>query len=417
MKRIFVIVSLLTSITVNNSLAQKSGWNYHFSGFVDPQLFFDTRKVVSGREGQMLFYPAPQLLDADGNDLNAIPSLNMLAITTRLGLRINAPDLGETHVSGYVEGDFTGSTESGINMLRLRHAYLEMKRNKSSLLLGQYWHPLVVHELMPGTRPLNMGVPFHPYSRYVQARYTYTSDSWLFAAVAAFQLDNASDGPAGKSSLYLRNSCYPELNLQMRYLWKSGQIGLMVQEEIIKPRDYATDPVTLARYKTGTLLPSTSFSLFFGQKIGNYKLNFQALYGDNLYEQALLGGYVEMPFDTVTHSHSYEALGCFTTWADFRRSNGKWRPGIFGGYGYNVDFGKNLKNGSVVYGRGFDIYYLWRVQPQIGFYPTDWLNFFAEIEYTAARYGEKLSNSSEFYYRSSYMVSNTRFILSAVLNF
>ena len=417
MKRNLLVVSLLFLLAVNNSHAQKEGWGYHFSGFVDPQLFMDSRKVVCGREGEMLFYPAPRLLDADGKDLNAVPSLNMVAITARLGLKINAPDLGLWKNSGYVEGDFTGSTESGINMLRLRHAYLEMKKEKSSLLLGQYWHPLVVHELMPGTRPLNMGIPFHPYSRYVQARYSYASSSWLFAAVAAFQLDNASDGPQGKSSLYLRNSCLPELNLQLRYLWDGGLVGVMAQEVVIRPRDYATDPITLQRYQTRTMFAAPAFSVFAKQRVGQYQLNFQALYGDNLYEQGMLGGYIESPYDTLSHSYSYQPLGCATAWADFRRSSGKWRPGIFGGYGLNLDFGKKLENGSSVYGRGFDIEHLWRVQPQLGYYPTDWLNFFVEIEYTAARYGEKLTEGNLSFYRSSYTVSNTRFILSAVLNF
>ena len=180
---------------------------YHFSGFVDPQLFMDSRQVVGGRESQMLLYPAPRKLDSKGNDENAVPNLNMLAITTRLGMEINAPEkVGRYAVSGYVEGDFTGSTEAGINMLRLRHAYVQFCRGEfreERLLLGQYWHPLVVPEIMPGTRPLNMGLPFHPYSRYVQARYERGGRHIRWATTAAFQLDNSSLGPEGRSTEYL----------------------------------------------------------------------------------------------------------------------------------------------------------------------------------------------------------------------
>ncbi|MBP5396310.1 MAG: hypothetical protein J6Y34_04885, partial [Bacteroidales bacterium] len=168
---------LLAMLPVMTVIAQQTGWNYHFSGFVDPQLFMDSRQVVGAREGQLSFYPAPRLPDVNGNDLNAVPNLNMLAITTRLGLRIKAPDWGATKVSSYLEGDFTGSNEAGINMLRLRHAYISLQRERSEWLFGQYWHPLVVPEIMPGTRPLNMGIPFHPYSRYVQGRYLCRSSA------------------------------------------------------------------------------------------------------------------------------------------------------------------------------------------------------------------------------------------------
>ena len=114
MKRNILIVSLLFLLAVNNSHAQKEGWGYHFSGFVDPQLFMDSRQVVGARESELLFYPVPKDLDAEGNDLNAVPNLNMLAITTRLRLKVDAPMLGEWSTSAYVEGDFTGSTENGI---------------------------------------------------------------------------------------------------------------------------------------------------------------------------------------------------------------------------------------------------------------------------------------------------------------
>ena len=99
-------------------------FTYKMSGFIDPQFWMDTREVVSAREEQMLFYPAPKKLDADGNDINAQPSNNALAITARIGMKINAPDALNAKISGYLEGDFTGATNDGINMLRLRHKRL-----------------------------------------------------------------------------------------------------------------------------------------------------------------------------------------------------------------------------------------------------------------------------------------------------
>ncbi len=424
MKRILFAISFLLFFMVNNSMAQKSSWKYHFSGFVDPQLFYDTRQVVGGRETQMLLYPAPRDLDAEGQDLNAAPNLNMLAITTRMSLSIQAPDkVAGFQASGFVEGDFTGSTEAGINMLRLRHAYLLLDNSASSFLLGQYWHPLVVPEIMPGTRPLNMGMPFHPYSRYVQARYQYRTSQqpvrFQVEAVAAFQLDNASIGPNGKTTSYLRTASLPEGNLKMKLCWgeKNPQfIGVMANAEVLRPRTFVLD-ASAQRHQTRTSFPSFAFSFFGRHDFGQWSLRYQFLKGDNLYEQSLLGGYVESALDTLSNTYTYDPFGCATVWFDFRRMQGKWRPGLFCGYGANTDFGRITDEGSTVFGRGYDIDYLWRIQPQLGYFPLDWLNFFAEIEYTAVRYGEKNTSEGGFCYKSSYSVDNYRFILSAVFNF
>lgn len=421
MKRISIFV--LALFCGMGLFAQREGFQYHFSGFVDPQLFFDTRQVVGAREGELLFYPAPKDLDAEGNDLNAVPNLNMLAITTRLGMKVDAPEIGKWKTGAYVEGDFTGSNESGINMLRLRHAYLSFRRDRSTVLLGQFWHPMVVHELMPGTRPLNMGMPFHPYSRYVQARYSYrTCEYYPFLrvdATAAFQLDNSSSGPSGKSTEYLRNTALPEGNVQLWYGWNGdytfNTVGCMMNAEVLQPRRFVTDVEGL-QHKSETVFPSFAFSLFGWHIYRSWRLCYQGIVGDNLFEQGMLGGYLE----TLSSSglgYDYEPFGCAAVWADFRRIEGKWRPGLFAGYTRNLFFGRSFDGDAAVYGRGFDIDNVWRVQPQVSYHPFDHLFFCAEIEFTSATYGEKLSNGFTSEYHAGYAVSNTRFIFSAVCCF
>ncbi|MBO4281944.1 MAG: hypothetical protein J5873_01960 [Bacteroidales bacterium] len=423
--RKYVFFFLFLSTVCNPWLfAQRKGFEYHFSGFVDPQLFMDSRQVVGGRESQMLLYPAPRKLDSKGNDENAVPNLNMLAITTRLGMEINAPEkVGRYAVSGYVEGDFTGSTEAGINMLRLRHAYVQFCRGEfreERLLLGQYWHPLVVPEIMPGTRPLNMGLPFHPYSRYVQARYERGGRHIRWATTAAFQLDNSSLGPEGRSTEYLRQTGLPEGNAEISLLWGHGgkienMVGLMANAELLRPRKAVTLP-SGERLRTGATFPSYAFSLFGAHYFnGKWKLSYQGIYGDNLYEQSLIGGYIAT--EKVPGEYRYTPWGCYTLWADFRRLTGKWRPGLFAAYGRNKDFGRNVTENETVYGRGWDIDYLWRVQPQLAFCPKTWLQFFAEAEYTSVRYGEEKPIEAGKHMSSAYAVGNLRLILAAVYSF
>lgn len=392
------------------------GWKYKVSGIVDPLLYYDTRQVVGAREDELLFYPAPIVLDANGEDLNAVPNLNMLAITARLGLRVTAPDVLNAKVSAYVEGDFTGSTNAGINMFRLRHAYINMKWRRSDLLIGQFWHPMVVHEIMPNTRPLNMGVPFHPFSRFVQLRYVYRIGSFDLAATASFQLDNKFDGPSGASTDYLRNSSIPELNAQIFYRHQGLMLGMMYNYVVLRPRIVVTDALGMS-YKTTTAMSSHAISLFGKYDFRGWRLGFQGIRGDNLYDQLMLGGYIESPFDEENKKYYYKPFGCVTTWVDFGRTRGLVRPGLFVGYGENTSFGKELPIDSRVYGRGFDIDYLWRVQPRIGICPVPYLSFYFEVEYTNARYGELLNEGGKCRYTSSYNVDNYRIMLTSVFVF
>lgn len=395
--------------------SENSGWDYQFSGFIDPQIHYDTREIVSGREEQMLFYPAPRKLDDDGNDINAVGSINMLTITARFGAKIIAPDMLGAKIFGYLEGDFTGSTNEGINMLRLRHAYINMRWQKSNLLLGQYWHPMVAHEVMPGTRPLNMGIPFHPYSRYVQARYTYYANTLELNAIASFQLDNKSTGPNGGSTEYQRNSCLPELNAQVAYRGDVLYLGAMFNYVALKPRTSLVDDYGRT-HKTDVLYGSSAFSIFGKLNFEAWNLRFQAIYGNNLYEQCLLGGFIEKPLNGEKE-YEYDDFGTTTFWIDMSKNKGVCRPGLFAGWGKNNQFGDEIENGSTVYGRGFDIENLWRIQPRIGFFPNKTLNFFAEWEYTVANYGKKEQMTTTYKYVSDYSVANSRFILAAVFNF
>ena len=385
-------------------------WKFTLSGMVSPQLYMDTRQVVAGREEMMLFFPKPFEPDADGNDLNAVPSLNMLAITTRLALAMEGPDVLGARLKGYVEGDFTGATDATINMFRLRHAYIDMRWKHNELLMGQYWYPMTIHEIMPGTRPLNMGAPFHPYARYSQVRYTARAGKFEAVAVAAFQLDNKSQGPAGSSTSYLKHSLVPECNFQLRYRDERFIAGVAYNLMAVKPRDFVLD--TLGRkHKVDDRYVSHSFSAFAGYSGPRWRITGQTVLSDNLYEGSTLGGYIEHSvLDGDRCAYIYRPWHYTTAWLDFGRSTGRWRPGCFLGLGINNGSGEELRPGEVVYGRGYDISLLYRVQPRIGYVTDAGLSFWFEVEHTFARYTETAAHPA-------CDVFNDRFILSAVYQF
>lgn len=415
------------SVLAQDTAKVEKPWKLTWSGFVNPHFYADTRQVVGGREDMMLFYPEPVSMDANGEDLNASPSLNLLSITARLALGVSGPDFLGAKTRGYIEGDFTGSTNESNNDLRLRHAYINMNWGQRELLIGQFWYAMTVPEIMPGTCPLNMGSPFHPYARYNQARYVEHMGRFDLIGAAQFQTDNKSQGPIGSSTTYLRNSCVPEINLMLRYNGDRLMLGGAANLLVLKPRESVTQPNGNV-YKTDQRFSSLSYTLF-GRYNGNgWSLKAQTLINDNLYESATMGGYYETPVN-IDGSLDYEYANhnWTTLWMDLSRTKGKWRPGLFAGYGWNNDFGTKLSKLTLdgtdyegkAYGRGFNMEYLWRVQPRIEFAAGKGLSFFAEVEYTFAQYGKAMSDSSSNWYEhdNDGGVANIRYMLSALYKF
>lgn len=409
-KAFFAVFAILATATL---FAQNdSPWKLEWHGFVNPHFYADSRQVVGGREEMMLFYPKE-----GGYHLNDGWNMNMLSITARLNLKVTGPDILGAKTFAFIEGDFTGSTNATNNNLRLRHAYFNMDWGKSVLLAGQFWHPMVVPEIMPNTRPLNMGAPFHPYARYNQVRFTQRLGMGfdVFAA-ALFQQDNMSqgilDGVATSSTQFIRRSCVPEMHLQARYQNEHLLVGAAANMLTIQPEVYTKVMETMpANY--GETFTSFSYSVYAKYKWQKYALNVQALLNNNMYEICSMGGYYILR-DEQGNSE-YNPWHFNTVWADFGKTQGKWRPGIFVGYGWNT---KALLSGDnlTVLGRGNNIENLWRVQPRIGYHATDKFNIYAEAEYTNACYlhveSEPLASIA---YRQN--VGNLRLMLSAEYRF
>ena len=378
------LIGLVGLMGLMGSLRAQSPFALEWHGFVNPHYYADSRAVVGGREDMMLFFPKPIVLDSLGRDINDGWQADMLAITARLGLRVKGPDMLGARTSAYVEGDFTGSTNATINNLRLRHAYIEMNWDHHRLLAGQYWYPMVIHEIMPMTNPLNMGAPFHCYARQPQVRYEYISHGFNVVAAACWQLDNMSQGllnglPAS-STLFARHSLVPELNLQLRYLTKHFFFGAAANLKTIQPQ--VTTAATVLQHTDS--YSSFSWSLFGRYNGPGFTVKAQALLNNSLYEGCSLGGYLMLA------DSSFQDWHFNTVWLDVEKNTGHWRPGLFLGYARNLDYG----NTDFVhcFGRGHDLEYLWRVQPRLTYKTLTGLDFTAEAEYTYAGYDKPVGN-------------------------
>lgn len=350
-----------------------------FSGFINLQAFLDTRNMVEAREGMFTFYPDKPVYDVNGEDINDKTSFQMLAMTSRLTARITGPDAFGAKTSAVMEGDFTGVANTDNNGFRLRLAYMILDWGKRELLLGHDWHPLDVPQVKVGTIALNTGAPFHSFSRFNQVRYTEKLGNLKLIAFAGMQRDYTSIGPQGRSNIYQRNASIPNFHGQLHYNAGKHLFGAGFDYKSIQPmKTNYLGEVTGANVNS---LAAVAFSRF---SFGDYEWKLQGVWGQNLTDHLMIGGYAVS--DTLTGSGdvAYTNLSQFSAWTVFEKTQGVFRPGIFIGYLQNLGADDEIE--GAVYSRGFDIDYVYRMGPRFVYWSGKTM-MAAEFEYNVIAYG------------------------------
>jgi hypothetical protein len=348
-----------------------------FKGFVKSDYWYDTRQVVASREELFLFYPKNIKL-IDGKDVHAEDYVNFSPVTSRLTGLICGPDAFGAKTSGMIEADFSGVTNADINGFRLRHAYGLLRWKQSELLFGQFWHPMFVTEVFPNVISLNTGAPFQPFIRNPQLSYTrfYKNMSVQLAILA--QRDNASDGPLGYNGVYMRNALVPNVHVQVQYKLPSHVFGLAADWKTLRPR-LASDSII-----TTDQISSYSGMAYWKYTHDSFVWRFKTIFGQNLTEHLLLGGYAVQQFDSLTGRETYTPTNHLFVWGNLQYGR-KIVFGLFGGYAHN--FGTSHENTGKFYSRGADIAYMYRVAPSIS-WVSNKVQISFEPEYTAAAYGK-----------------------------
>ncbi len=375
-----------------------------FTGFVKTDYWVDSRTVVAAREDLFLLFPARKNPDEEGVDIHGDPVFNFSAITSRVASHISGPDAFGAQVSGMIEADFSGVTDADINGFRLRHAYLNLLWERWSLLLGQWWHPMFSPTVLPVVVSLNTGAPFQPFIRNPQASLTYRHgrSSWLMSLVG--QRDNASDGPKGASPDYLRTTTMPNIHFQWSRTNEGITTGLAADYKVLRPR-----LITDANLYTDDMVASYAFMAYGSVSHGRWDIKAKTIYGQNLSEHLMLGGYAEQYTDDNGFV-AYTPLNHISSWANVLYGD-RILAGLFLGYAHNL--GANEEITGAYYGRGSDIAYLYRLAPSLRFASGN-LELCAELEYTAAAYG-KPDNKGRVQHHNE--VANTRLLFTAFYYF
>jgi len=407
-----IFITVFAAAFIQTGFAQESdpSRGIKFTGFIKNDIFFDTRQSTASnglREGHFYLYPDNVLSDPEGNDINANPSLHFLSIQSRIRGDIAGPDAFGAKTSGAIEAEFFGTSEADINGFRLRHAYVKLDWSKTTLLSGQFWHPMFITESFPGTISFNTGAPFTPFSRNPQVRLTRMLGKAGLTLTAYGQRDFTSPGPDGNSNKYLRNSCIPGIDLQVKI--PAGDIvtaWLGFDYKKLRP-ELRTEMNFETREAIGSIAAFTNVKI----KTTPVNISMMAVYAQNASDLMMIGGYAVSSITLLDLHKTYTNLNTGTVWIDAATNGKNTSFGFFAGYSKN--FGASDLIEGAVYGRGANIDHLLRISPRLNI-TAGKLSFAGEIEHTTAAYGTRQDDGRVI---GTSKVSNLRILLSTIYRF
>ena len=394
MRRIIISFALLLPLLGFSQEEKK--FTYELHGFVKTDVYFDTRQTIDAREGQFLLYPKNELLDGAGADINAASKFHILSIQTRLKLGFTGPDVMGAHIKGYIEGAFFGNIGPDINGFRLRHAFVKLTWPTSSLMVGQYWHPMFVTKSFPGTVNFNTGVPFQPFSRNPQIRFVKKFGKLSILAAALEEIDFTSRGPIGSSANYSINAGMPELDARLDFSSSAFYFAAGVNYKSLKPRLSATTATPSYTLKVDDLAHGLSFYGTAKITTKPVTVRLYGVYGQMTTSYLMLGGYAETAIDSiaapagmtgkVVSGYTYKPYKTMALWADMNTNGKKYKFGLFVGYTKNL--GVNDPIVGATYARSPNIASVYRISPRF-IYNVKKFRIAPELDYTVAAYATK----------------------------
>ncbi len=380
-------------------------------GFVSNDFFYNSRQNVEMVDGIIQLFPKPIELNTAGIDKNAVAQAEMLSVNSRIGVDLTgAPILGAKS-SGKIEADFAGFGTS-YYVFRIRQAFMKLNWEKTELLVGQTWHPLF-GSVVPTTFSANAGGPFQPFNRSPQVRVKESLSKTLsLTAAALYEMQYASQGPAGTSNTYMKNAIAPDLFVGLENKTKHWTLGVGADFKTLKP-----EPLNDAT------ISSLSASAYAQYVNGKLQLKGKTTYGGNLSDQLMLGGYGVSKYasDSATVL-SYTNLKSMNSWVNMVYGT-KLQVGLLLGAANNLGSSDNfdLRKGKKMTAYGYSFYdasqqvldRLYRIAPQVSYNLSNF-KFGLEYDYTTASYGAMQRDGSA---KNTYSVSNNRVLASVMYIF
>jgi len=420
---------LLISFSISLFAAEPTTTSLKFYGFVGNDFFYNSRQNLDMVDGVIQLFPKPISLNAAGDDINATAQAEMLSVNTRIGMDISGTPILGAKTTGKIEADFAGFGTS-FYVFRVRQAYMKLNWTKTELLVGQTWHPLF-GSIAPTTFSANGGAPFQPFNRSPQVRVKQNLTNTLSATAAAvYEMQYASQGPltattTGASNVFMKNAIAPDLFVGLENKTTHWTTGVGADFKTLKPD--ATNSATISS------LSAAAYAQYVNNK---FLVKAKAVYGENLSDQLMLGGYGVSKYGTGVDSTkvlSYTNYKNGSGWIDAVYGT-KFQVGLLVGFSQNLgtpkDLAINRKTQKFTsYGYGFYdnsdlnpsiksfnqqvLDRLYRIAPQVSYNLSN-MKFGLEYDFSSASYGLLKANGTA---TDSYSVNNHRVLASVMYIF
>jgi len=410
MKRILPFFLLLISATsFSQGFFSSKNIKVDLTGFVRNDFIFDTRRNVDACDRLLEFMPMAPDYDTNGEDINAQTSAQFLNTFTRFGTGLSGLEMGNATISAYVEVDFTGGAST--NSLRFRHAYTKFVWPKTELLFGRTWHPTFIEKVYPSTLNENTGLPFQVFNRSPQLRITHHLTNNLdFIAGAVYQFKYANSGPLGKTYQYQRDAVVPNLHAQLQFYNENWVVGAGLDWKSIQPRTYTTG--TTGRFVTNEKLNTILAIAYFKFAKEKFLVKGKSMYGQNVCESLLPGGYAVASVNASTGAETYTPFNHVYNWINFTYGNA-WKFGFFAGYLKNLGTSENPV--GPLYGFATNVDMVYKLSPQLIYTYKNFM-FGWELSWTTAAYGDNDFNDKAKV-KDAENVTNFRNLLSVAYKF
>ncbi|HNW50229.1 MAG TPA: DcaP family trimeric outer membrane transporter [Prolixibacteraceae bacterium] len=415
MKKAFIFSIIFLSFIVAKGESDDNT-TLDFYGFVRVDAYMDTYKGVDA--GHDIFYLLPVYNATNGVEVNKQLSSNITAMASRLGVRINFPDVLKAKATGLLEFDFAGNLKADPTLFRIRQAYSLMTWEKASLLIGHTWHPFAGNSTLPTVAGLNTGAPFTCFNRSPMIRYNKKMGDLTISASAVSQMQynspaiDVADFGIVTANQAKRNGVIPELVLTAEWNKKSMTIGAGAEYNRIKPRMMITG--TEGSSVASEYLGSTAGMAYARYRKDKLTVLAKAFYGDNISFLTLPGGYGLATYDAATGKETYTSYTTFTSALNIVYGQ-KWQFGLFAGYGKNFGTRDPLYDAGTgkakTYGSFLNMQTMYRVAPHISFNLTKF-RVVAELERSSANYGTGTINFSDGLFSTTHTATNNRVIVT-----
>lgn len=352
MRKLFFLFLISCSLLSFGQEVKPKATSFEFYGFVRFESYFDSYKGLNAANEQFFITPLYQGVDANGEHINQTPTYNFSAMATRLGVRISGPEIFKAKTTANIETDFAGDLGVNPAMLRVRQAYAMFSWTKSSLLVGQTWHPFWSGKVFPTVAGLNTGAPFQPFNRSPQIRFDYKPTAkFLLSAALVSEFQYKSYGFSkidsmypkamlctDKSEMFNRNAAIPEMIANIEMNNGGFTIGAGASLKYIQPTLYTVELATgkdLKKYVSTEMLQSLSFVGYSQYVKKRFTVKAKAVLGQNMTHLTIPGGYGIKSVDPSTGGMTYTPYNSLTSFLN-ATYGAKYQVGIFTGYLQNL---------------------------------------------------------------------------------